>query len=325
MGAPQTAEAAIREIVAQVKTILDKNKVTQRPLKVLLGEVTYQNSDYASPLSVSIKDWLRGEFQHYPEFALFDPPRLRGIEIVEKPKTTAALAELAGAEIWLTGEYWKTANGIDLRISVKRRPGDRLLGVAKAVLPARALSAGMSEVPANLKEAQANEKIEEKIAPLASAQSQESLRIEVWVDRGKGAVYVEGDELLVFVRANRDAHIQLYYTDATNQTYQIFPNSFRQAGKIPGNVVVRIPEPQDGFIFRIREPFGAESVMVLASAEPLGDLNIATSSAGPFKKLERGLRALEVVPAAAQKGGIVRDRFVITTVPSMGSTDSSWD
>ena len=325
IGSSQAEGAPFREIVAQVKAILNKNKVTQRPLKVLLGEITYQNSEYASELSVSVKEWLRREFQNSPEVVLLESPRLRGIEIVEKPKTTAALAEIVGAEVWLTGEFWKTANGIDLRISVTRRPGDQLLGVAKALLSPRLLPDGMNEVPANLKEAQANQKIEEQIAPLASSQSEKSLKVEVWVDRGKGAVYVEGDQLLVFVRANREAYVHLYYTDAKNQTYQIFPNRYHPESKIPGNVVVRIPEPQDAFIFRIKEPFGVESITALASAKPLGDLKIAMSSVGPFQKIERGLRGLEVVSAAAQKGDIVRDRFVITTTPSMGTSDASWD
>ena len=325
IGSSQAEGAPFREIVAQVKAILNKNKVTQRPLKVLLGEFTYQNSEYASELSVSVKEWLRREFQNSPEVVLLESPRLRGIEIVEKPKTTAALAEIVGAEVWLTGEFWKTANGIDLRISVTRRPGDQLLGVAKALLSPRLLPDGMNEAPANLKEAQANQKIEEQIAPLASSQSEKSLKVEVWVDRGKGAVYVEGDQLLVFVRANREAYVHLYYTDAKNQTYQIFPNRYHPESKIPGNVVVRIPEPQDAFIFRIKEPFGVESVTALASAKPLGDLKIAMSSVGPFQKIERGLRGLEVVSAAAQKSDVVRDRFVLTTVPSMGTSDPSWD
>jgi hypothetical protein len=324
VASTQAAAGAFRDIVAQVRRILDQNKVTQRPLKVLLGEITYQNTEYGSPLSVSVKESLRREFQRFPEVVLLESPRLRGLEVVEKPKTTAALAEIVEAEFWLTGEYWKTANGVDLRISVRRRPGDQLLGVANALLPPHSVPAEVNDIPTNLKEAQANHKIEEQLAPLASSQSEKSLQIEVWVDRGKGAVYVEGDELLVFVRANREAYVQLYYTDATNQTYQIFPNRYHAEGKISGNVVVRIPEPQDGFIFRIKAPFGVESIMALASTKPLGELNIAISSAGPFKKLERGLRGLEVV-SPAQKGDIVRDRFVITTIASMGTSDPSWD
>lgn len=325
VGSSQGEGAPFREIVAQVKAILNKNKITQIPLAILLGEITYQNTEFASPLSVAIKARLRQEFQRFDEFAIMEPPRLRGLEIVEKPKSTAALAEIAGTDVWITGEYWKTGDRIDLRLSVRRRPGNQLLGVAKAFLPPRSVPAGMNEVPANLEQAQANQKIEQRIAPLSSSQNEASLKVEVWVDRGNGAVYVEGDELLAMVRVNRDAYVRLYYTDATNQTYQIFPNRYHPEGKIRGNVVTRIPEPQDAFTFRIKEPFGIESITALASTESLGDLNIATLSAGPFQKVEHGLRGLAVVSSAAQKREIVRDRIVLTTIPSMGTSDPSWD
>ncbi|MDH3446464.1 MAG: DUF4384 domain-containing protein, partial [Deltaproteobacteria bacterium] len=265
------------------------------------------------------------EFQQADEIVLIEPPRLRGLEFVEKPKTTAALAEVAGVDTWLSGDYRKTAEGIDLRLSVTRRPANQVLGVARAIVPSSVVPGGVDAIPANLKEAQADQKFVEQIAPEAGSQVKDSLKVEVWADRGKGAVYVEGDGLLVFVRVNRDAYVHLYYTDAANQTFRIFPNRYHADEKIPGNIVKRIPEPQDAFIFRIKEPFGVESITALASAKPLGDLNIATRSAGPFQRLERGLRGLEVVSSAAKKGQVVRDRFVVTTIPSMGTSDTSWD
>jgi hypothetical protein len=313
------------DIVAQVNDILTKNSVTQKPLKALLGEITYQNTDFSSPLSMSIKEWLRQEFDQHDEIILLEPPRLRGIEVVEKPQTTAALAEIVGADVWLTGEYRKTDDGIDLRVPVRKRPGGQLLGIARTVLPARLIPVGMNTIPENLDGAQANQALEEKIAPLSSAQQEAAIRIEVWTDRGKGALYVEGDELLVLVRTNRDAYVRLYYTDATNQTYQIFPNRYHPEGKIPGNVVIRIPDPQDAFTFRVKAPFGVESITALASPKPFVDLDIATMNAGPFQKLTDGLRGLDVVSSTAQKNEIVRDRFVLTTIPLVGTTDPSWD
>jgi hypothetical protein len=183
----------------------------------------------------------------------------------------------------------------------------------------------VNKIPSNLEHAQTNQKIEEQIAPLASSQSEDSLKIEVWVDRGKGAVYVEGDELLVFLRANREAYVRLFYTDAANQTYQIFPNEYHPEGKIPGNVASRIPEPQDDFMFQIKAPFGIESIMALASTKPLGDFKIATSDAGPFQQVQNGIRGLAVVSSAAQKRDIVRDRVDFTTIPLVGTSDPSWD
>jgi Domain of unknown function (DUF4384) len=304
------------EIVRRIKEILDKNKLTQRqiPVNMLLVEITYQNTEFASPLSGAIMERLRRDFERYNDINLVEPLRTRGLEIVEKSKP----------DVWLTGEVWKTADGFELRLSARKPQEDKLLGTVETFLPLGAVP-GVSEIPPNLKQAQANRKIEEQFAPLASAQDDASLKIEVWVDRGKGAVYVEGDELIAMVRANRDAYIRLFYTDAANETYQIFPNRYHPEGKIRGNVVTRIPEPQDGFFFRIKAPFGIESIMALASTKPLEDLKIETLDAGPFQLVQRGLRGLEIVPSAAQKGDVVRDTFLVTTIPAIGTSDPSWD
>ena len=322
---PAAAADPFREIVNQVKEIVKKSNVAQEPYKTLLGEITYQNTEFASPISVSIKEWLRQELHRADEIVLLEAPRLRGLEVVEKPKTTASLAEMVGADIWLTGEYWKSASGLELRVLVTERRGDLLIGVAKASLPSGLIPLGMNVIPANLAAAQANQQIEARIAPLTGSETDNPLKLEVWTDRGKGSVYIEGDELFVMIRANMDAYVRLYYTDAANQTYQIFPNRYRSEGKISGNAVVRIPDPQDAFAFRIKPPFGVESITALASRTPLEDLNVPSLTAGPFQRLAEGLRGLEVASAAFRKDRIVRDSFVLTTIPLTGTTDSSWD
>ena len=324
---PDASTDPFGEIVKRFKEILDKNNLMQKeiPIKILLAQITFQNTELASPLSDAILERLRGEFERFRGINLVDPPATRGLAVLRKPKTKAALAELVGADVWFSGEVWEINDGSEIRLTASRRQGNQLLGTVKAFLPSGALPVGVNKIPSNLKQAQTNQKIEEQIAPLASSQSEDSLKIEVWVDRGKGAVYVEGDELLVFLRANREAYVRLFYTDAANQTYQIFPNEYHPEGKIPGNVARRIPEPQDDFMFQIKAPFGIESIMALASTKPLGDFKIPTSDAGPFQQVQNGIRGLAVVPFAAQKGDVVRDRVDFTTIPLVGTSDPSWD
>src|SRR5262249_31320721 len=237
-------------------------------------------------------------------------------------KTTREVAESIGVDAWLTGELRKTNGGIELSINVIRRSDSRHLGVAKVLLPSEVLPKDVNITAPNLKEVQANQKIEAQIAPPSSAQNDASLKIEVWVDRGKGAVYVEGDELIAMVRANRDAYIRLFYTDAGNQTYQVFPNEYHPDGKIRGNVVTRIPEPQDAFTFRIKAPFGIESIMALASAKPLEDLK-ETIDTGPFQQVKGGIRGLAVERRKAPKADVVRDSIVLTTIPAVTASDPS--
>jgi Domain of unknown function (DUF4384) len=310
----------------QIKKILDENKITGPRRKILIREMIDQHTGFPTLLSPFVKDYLYVGCQRFDEIEFVEATTaLRGLAVVAKPKTNAALAETTGADVWLTGELRKTNGGIELSINVIRRSDSRHLGVAKVLLPSEVLPKDVNITAPNLKEALANQKIEEQIAPLASAQNDTSLKIEVWVDRGKGAVYVEGDELIAMVRANRDAYIRLFYTDAANQTYQIFPNEYHPEGKIRGNVVTRIPEPQDAFTFRVKAPFGIESIMALASIKPIADLKMATLNAGPFQQVQRGLRGLAVVPSSAQKADVVRDTLFLTTIPAVTTSDPSWD
>jgi Domain of unknown function (DUF4384) len=313
----------------QIKKILDENKITGPRRKILIREMIDQHTGFPTLLSPLVKDYLYLGCQRFDEMEFVEASiALRGLAVVAKPKSNAALAETIGADVWLTGELRKINDGIELKIDVVRRSGNQLLGVAKVLLPPEVLPPGVNIIAPNLKEAQVNQKIEEQIAPLASAQDDASLKVEVWVDRGEGAVYVEGEELIAMVRANRDAYILLFYTNAANQTYQIFPNEHHPEGKIRGNVVTRIPEPQDAFIFRIEAPFGIESIMALASSKPVEDLKMATSDAGPFQQIRGGLpeiRGLAVERRKAQKADLVRNSVVLTTIPAVRTSDPSWD
>ena len=81
--------------------------------------------------------------------------------------------------------------------------------------------------------------------------------------------------------------------------------------------MLTIPGPDDQFAFRVKPPFGVESLTALASRKPLKDPEIATSSAGPFQRVSQGIRGLAVVSSSAGEGEIVRDNTVMTTVPLM--------
>ena len=325
IGLDQPTNEPFQESCKRIKAILDENKIIGPLRKILIGEMLDQHTGFPTPLSVFLRDVLRLRCQRFDDLQFADAPGLRGLEVVAKPKTTAALAELIGADVWLTGELSKTSQGLAWRINVFRGSGNKPLGVVEVTLPTEVLPKGVNIDASNLKEAQVNQKTEEQIAPLASAKDDGSLKIEVWVDRGRGAVYVEGDELIVMVRTNSDAYIRLFYTDAANRTYQVFPNEHHPEGKIRANVVTRIPEPQDDFFFRVKAPFGIESIMALASIRPLDRLKMATLDAGPFQHVQGGLRGLGVERRNVQTPVIVRDSVVLTTIPAIRTSDPSWD
>lgn len=301
-----------RAVTAELAQIL-RGGGAQVPVKAVLGEINYRDTEFGSPASVFMKTRLQEELSASGAFALAEPVRLRNVGVAEKVKSGSALAEAAGTDYVITGNYWDNPEGVELFVSLRQRQGDVLLGVARAVLPAGTLPSDATVVPANLTGARLNERIEDQIAPLSTAQPMSPLKVEVWTDRGRGAIYAEGEEILVMVRTNEDAHVRLYYTDANNLTYQIFPNQYRRDARIQGGTVVTLPGQEDRFAFRVKAPFGVESVTALASRKPFGGPASGGVAAGPFQQVPEGLRGLETV-ATGNGGDIVRDRAVLTSV-----------
>ncbi len=312
--AGSTGDDPLRAIVAELREIARPKPGTQELIKAVLGQISYRDTDYASPLSVFLKDRLQEELSRSGAFALVEPRSLRGLEVVARPRSVTALADASGADIVISGNYWDNPDQVEVFLSVRQREGDALLGVAQALLPSSNLPPDTPVVPANLVRARESERLQDRIAPHSALQTESPLKVEVWTDRGKGAVYTEGEEVGVMVRVSQDAYLYLYYTDANNDTYQIFPNQFHREAWIRGGGIVTIPDSQHGFLFRVKPPFGVESITAVASSERIPGLEVANGSPGLHKRLPEGLRGIEVVAKPFTKKGIVRDSTVLTTM-----------
>ncbi|MBI2986045.1 MAG: DUF4384 domain-containing protein [Deltaproteobacteria bacterium] len=306
-------DGLFRSVVDELTQISRVQGGMGRPVRAVLGEISYRNTEYGSPLSLFLKERLREQLTRSGDFVLLETPRLRGIGGISKPKAVTALAESSGADVVISGNYWDNPEGIDLLISMRERSEDTLLGVSRCLLPSSVLPKQPS-APANLEAARLNELLEESIAPPSAVDPAKPLKVEVWTDRGKGAIYTEGEEMYVMVRVSQDAYVRLYYTDANKQTYQIFPNSYRPESRVQGGSVLTIPSPEDRFAFRVKAPFGVESLTALASRKPFKEPEGATLSTGPFQRVSQGMRGIAVVSSSVGEGEAVRDSTVMTTV-----------
>lgn len=85
--------------------------------------------------------------------------------------------------------------------------------------------------------------------------------------------YREGDTLSLNVACEVDAFIYVLYKQADGQIFQIFPNAKRPNNRVQARQAVAIPGPEDLFTWVVGEPFGKESIKVLASREPLEGLS----------------------------------------------------
>jgi hypothetical protein len=94
----------------------------------------------------------------------------------------------------------------------------------------------------------------------------------VAVDHGNG-VYREGETLGIRFAAEREARLYLLYHQADGRCVLLFPNPARPEYRAPARQVVQVPGPGEPFRFRVGSPFGVEVLQVLASVQPIEELD----------------------------------------------------
>ncbi len=93
-------------------------------------------------------------------------------------------------------------------------------------------------------------------------------------------IYREGDTLTVQVKAEREANLYVFYHQCDGQSLLMFPNEARPANSVPAGQVVMIPGKGDHFRIRIQAPLGNDVLQVIASTEPLAELDALVQKAG---------------------------------------------
>lgn len=86
-------------------------------------------------------------------------------------------------------------------------------------------------------------------------------------------VYREGETLRVKFTAEREAYLYLLYHQANRITLLLFPNEAQPENRVPGRQDMLVPDLADSFAFRVQAPLGTEVLQVLASLEPLEELD----------------------------------------------------
>ncbi len=106
---------------------------------------------------------------------------------------------------------------------------------------------------------------------ISGHQTLQSIPLELTTHLGDKQEFVDGDEIQFLLSLGSDAYIYMYYVDADNNISQILPNENQSSNFYQHGFFLTVPEYDDAYRFIISEPFGSESIWVLASDQkPLG-------------------------------------------------------
>ncbi|RME62703.1 MAG: DUF4384 domain-containing protein [Nitrospirae bacterium] len=97
------------------------------------------------------------------------------------------------------------------------------------------------------------------------------LKVRIWTDKKQ---YLKGERVKIYLKGNKPFYARVIYRQADGTMVQILPNPYRRDNYFQGGVVYEIPSGPDRFDLEVTPPFGEEYLILYASTEPLGELEL---------------------------------------------------
>lgn len=90
-------------------------------------------------------------------------------------------------------------------------------------------------------------------------------KIEVWVDKGCGKSYKEGENLTIYFKSNKDCYLTLFELSSGGRTKLLLPNRYRESNFFEADKVHSIPSESDNFRFEVSRPLGKSMIKAVAT------------------------------------------------------------
>ncbi len=102
------------------------------------------------------------------------------------------------------------------------------------------------------------------------------LQVQVWTDKKE---YKENDKIKIYIRGNKPFFARVLYRGVKGDLLQLLPNPYRADHYFNGGMIYEIPSGNDQFLLEVTPPFGKEEIIVYASTNPLGDIDLKSGGA----------------------------------------------
>ena len=103
----------------------------------------------------------------------------------------------------------------------------------------------------------------------SSSKQLDLIPLELTTHLGDQQQFFEGDELQFLLSLGQDAYVYMFYIDASGAITQILPNAKQPSHFYSAGYFLTIPEYENLYRFTISEPFGEESIWIIASDQSI--------------------------------------------------------
>jgi hypothetical protein len=145
------------------------------------------------------------------------------------------------------------------------------------------------------------------------------LTVKVWASKDR---YKKGENIEIFIQGNKDFYARVVDISSDGSIIQLLPNDFRQDSLFKADRTYKIPDENDKFNLTVTPPYGADKIVVYASAVPLGSVPMESLGnglhryEGTTKSLAMKSRGLKITPINNQNS-LIADFYetecIITT------------
>ncbi|RLA95234.1 MAG: hypothetical protein DRG83_18840 [Deltaproteobacteria bacterium] len=297
-------------------------QITSKPLRVSIGNITYQNTDLSSKfgeylsseLSVGLtKSRSFQEISRRDLDEILKEQRLSLTGIIDQ-ETQVKPGKILGIEALLYGDYWDEGDNVKVNLFLTHVETGRM-GASSMLVPKLCLSPDMELVSKNYQSALL---AIDEFGGREKQGTSKDFKIRVWVDKGNGGIYTEGEKLIIFFKSNHDCFLKLYHTDSAGNILQLFPNQYSRDNFIKAGRVYSIPDETSNFDFVVQPPFGSEVIKAIASMKPFstaegfGANEVFKSMGRASRENIRGILTRDIGILARK--GVAEDLCVFTTV-----------
>jgi len=122
--------------------------------------------------------------------------------------------------------------------------------------------------------------------------------------------YIDGDELKINLISNQNCYFKVYHIDINNKMQLIYPNTANKNNQLRANQQRTIPEAP--VRFNVQEPFGQDTILVIASIMQFTDIEVQIESASRNVVIQ--IQELQDNPSVIS--GEAATRFSFTSLPS---------
>ncbi len=263
------ANKSADQVLADMPHILDHmlDNHYMPSVQVGLGSFTYADTQLPSPFARWFEDELRLALAQTSKMKLFD----KQVAAAMDPAIRAQYAEFFGkdrADSILYGKYALDSGAVLVTMTLTDLATGGLIAETRYRVPNVVVPDSVSVKP-TVTTAQTAAALS-MLVPGSAVQSATGgeFQLSLATDRGIGAVYRDGEKLVLYVTSNKDAYLKLYHIDVNGVAQLIWPNRFGGTGKIRAGEALTFPGKGDKFQFVLGRPYGTEYIKAVASTTP---------------------------------------------------------